>query len=154
MDNSQRKLLIEQLDKKFEKLEVLRNIEVPAKGWIHTIRTAMNMSLAQFAKRLKKTVATVNEIEKREEDKGISLKKLIEVAEALDCRFVYGFIPNNGSLSGVIEQRALQLANDIVARTSHTMTLEDQGNSDERIQNAVRERADKIKNEMPKYLWD
>ena len=39
-------------------------------------------------------------------------------------------------------------------RTSHTMQLEDQENTEQRIQTAIKEKADEIKGEMPKYLWD
>ena len=39
-------------------------------------------------------------------------------------------------------------------RTSHTMKLEDQENTQERLQKAIKDRAEKIKQEMPKYLWD
>jgi hypothetical protein len=34
------------------------------------------------------------------------------------------------------------------------MMLEDQENSKQRIEKAIRERAEEIKNEMPRYLWD
>jgi hypothetical protein len=34
------------------------------------------------------------------------------------------------------------------------MKLEDQGNNKRRIEQAIRERAASIKNEMPKILWD
>ena len=34
------------------------------------------------------------------------------------------------------------------------MKLEDQENSKERIEQAIRERAFEIKNELPKILWD
>ena len=154
MTDLNKKLIIEQLDRKFQKLSVLSDLEIPPKGWINAVRTALNMSLVQLAKRLKKTSVSVKEIEQREEEKGITLKKLTEVAEALNCRFVYGFIPKEGSLDKTIEKRALEVAADIVMRTSHTMKLEDQENSPERLQKAVKERAEKIKNEMPKYLWD
>ena len=154
MVNLNKKLIVEQLDRKLEKFAVLKDFETPSKGWIYSIRTALNMSLVQLAKRLKKTSVSVKEIEQREEEKGITLKKLVEVAEALNCRFVYGFIPKDGSLDKTIEKRAWEVASEIVMRTSHTMKLEDQENSAERIQNSIKERAEKIKNEMPKYLWD
>ncbi len=154
MTDLNRKLIIEQLDRKFPKLSVLSDLEIPPKGWINAVRTALNMSLVQLAKRLKKTSVSVKEIEQREVEKGITLKKLTEVAEALNCRFVYGFIPKEGSLDKTIEKRALEVAAEIVMRTSHTMKLEDQENSPERLQKAVKDRAEKIKNEMPKYLWD
>lgn len=149
-----KKLLIEQLDRKFVKIADLRDFEIPPKGWINAIRTGLNMSLVQLAKLLKKTSVSVKEIEQREEEKGITLKKLTEVAEALDCRFIYGFIPNEGSLEKTIEKRALEVAKEIVMRTSHSMKLEDQENTEERIKKAIQDRAKKIINEMPKYLWD
>jgi hypothetical protein len=34
------------------------------------------------------------------------------------------------------------------------MKLEDQGNTNKRIEKAIRERAEEFKNEMPKVLWD
>lgn len=39
-------------------------------------------------------------------------------------------------------------------RTSHTMKLEDQENTKERIEKAIEERMKEILNEMPKSLWD
>jgi len=154
MRDLNKKLMIEQLDRKFEKLAVLKDLEISPKAWINAIRTGLNMSLVQLAKRLKKTSVSVKEIEQREEDKGITLKKLTEVAEALNCQFVYAFIPKDGSLEKLIEKRAYKLAEEIVMRTSHSMKLEDQENSEERIRRAIEDRAGKIKAEMPKYLWD
>jgi predicted DNA-binding mobile mystery protein A len=154
MKSSNKRLLIEQLDRKFEKLSVLKEISIPPKGWIHSIRIAMNMSLSQLAKRLKKTAQTVKEIEEREDNKNITLKKIVEVAEALDFKFVYGFIPKDLSLEKLIEKRALAIAREIVLRTSHSMKLEEQENTKERLEKAILERAEKIKQEMPKYLWN
>ena len=48
-------------------------------------------------------------------------------------QLVYGFVPYDGSLDALIEKRATELATKIVMRTSNTMQLEDQGNSNERI---------------------
>ena len=154
MKNVNRKLVIEQLDRKFDTMSALRNLEPPSRGWIHAIRTAMHMSLAQLAKRLKKTSASVSEIENRERSKNITLKKLAEVGEALDLQLVYGFIPKTSSLEAIIEQRAKQIARDIVMRTSQSMKLEEQENSEARLQKAINDRARQIQMEMPKYLWD
>jgi hypothetical protein len=54
----------------------------------------------------------------------------------------------------MIEKRALEIAKVIVQRTSNTMKLEDQANSKERIQKAIKERAEEIINKTPKILWD
>jgi predicted DNA-binding mobile mystery protein A len=154
MNNLNQKLIIEQLDRKFEKLINLNDLESPSQGWIKSIRKALNMSLKQLANKLNITSVSVKETEQREQDKGITLKKLSEVAEALDCRLVYAIIPKQNSLEKIIEKRAYKFAEEIVFRTSHTMKLEDQENTPERLQKAIKNRAEKIKNEMPRYLWD
>ncbi len=149
-----KRLQIEQLDRKLQKYSVFAETDLPSKGWIYSIRTALNMSLAQLGKRLKKTAQSVKEIEQREQDKSLTIKRFIEVAEALNLRFVYGFVPKDQSLENMIEKRAFEVAKEIVMRTSHSMALEDQKNSEERLQKAIKDRTDLIKNEMPKYLWD
>jgi predicted DNA-binding mobile mystery protein A len=154
MNRLDRKLMVEQLDRKLAKLHVLKEVEVPSKGWINAIRMTLNMSLVQLAKRLKKTSVSVREIEGREQNKTITLNKLIEVGEALDLQFVYAFLPKESSIEKMIDKRAQQVAREIVMRTSHTMKLEEQENSKERLQQAIEDRADILKQEMPKHLWD
>ncbi len=154
MNNFKRKLLVEQLDKKMQEFKVFGEVHVPSSGWVNAIRTTLNMSLAQLGKRLRKTPVTVKEMEEREQKKTITLRKLIEIAEALDLRFVYGFIPKESSLEAMIERRAQKVAREIVMRTSHTMALEDQENRKERLERSINERAENLKRDLPKYLWD
>jgi len=154
MNNDNRKLMIEQLDKKLAKYAQIGKNGIPMGGWIKAIRTALNISLVQFARILRKSSPTVKGIEEREADKSITLKKLSEAADALNLDLVYGFVPRDGSLEKMIERRAHEVAKEIVMRTSHSMKLEDQENTEERLQKAIKDRADKIKNELPKYLWD
>ena len=54
----------------------------------------------------------------------------------------------------MIEKKAMELAEQIVLRTSATMNLEDQKNTMERLRIAIKDRAEEIKREMPRYLWD
>jgi DNA-binding NarL/FixJ family response regulator len=67
---------------------------------------------------------------------------------------VYGFVPKDGSLEAYINKKALALAKTIVLRTSHTMKLEDQENTSQRIEKAITERQKRLVNELPKALWD
>ena len=69
-------------------------------------------------------------------------------------KLVYALVPKDGSLEALIDRKARELATYIVERTSQTMKLEDQENSYERIQEAIEERTQVIKYEMPKQLWD
>jgi hypothetical protein len=54
----------------------------------------------------------------------------------------------------MIEERAREIAKQIVQRTDKTMQLENQQNTKKRLENAIKNRAEEIKNKMPRYLWD
>jgi predicted DNA-binding mobile mystery protein A len=112
------------------------------------------MSMEQLGKKLSITKQAVMDIEKREKKGAVTIKSMQEIAKVIDMKFVYGFVPNAGSLEQMIETRSLEIATKIVQRTSTTMKLEDQVNSKERIEKAIKERAAEIINKTPKILWD
>jgi predicted DNA-binding mobile mystery protein A len=148
------KLQFQQLNEKLAQLTVLQHVNVPPIGWIKSIRNGIGMSMEQLGKKLSITKQGVMDIEKREKEGAITIKSMQELAKALDLKFVYGFVPNSGSLAQMIETRALEIASKIVERTSTTMKLEDQANSKERVEKAIKERASEIINKTPKILWD
>jgi predicted DNA-binding mobile mystery protein A len=154
MKNLKQQLLIEQLDKKIELLHKIDKLVIPSEGWVYSIRKSLKMSLQQLGRKVGITAQSIKEIEQREKAKTISLKTLQDVANALDMKFVYGFIPKEKSIGDIIEKKANEIAEQIVSRTSKTMQLEAQENSKSRIQKAIKQRAEEIKREMPKYLWD
>ncbi|MEN9413867.1 MAG: hypothetical protein RLZ62_171 [Bacteroidota bacterium] len=147
-------LQLQQINNKMFKFALLTQVAVPPVGWIKAIRQAVGMSMQQLGNKLSISRQGVMDIERREQDGSITIKSLREVARAMDMQLVYGFVPNDGSLDALIEKRAKELATRIVLRTANTMKLEDQANSRERIREAIAERADAIKNEMPGILWD
>ncbi len=132
----------------------IRKIAPPPTGWIKAVRAALGMSLQQLGNKLSITKQSITDIERREKDGLITIKTLRDAANGLDMELVYGFVPKDGSLEALIERKAQELATQIVLRTSNTMKLEDQGNSKKRIQKAIEERTESLKNEMPKILWD
>lgn len=147
-------LQIQQLNTKMQAITSLQKLAPPPTGWLKAVRTSLGMSLQQLSKRLSITKQSMQEIEQREKDGSITLKSLREAAKALDMQLVYGFVPVDGSLEALIDRKAKELATQIVLRTSNSMKLEDQENSQQRIEKAIEERAAVIKNEMPKTLWD
>ena len=149
-----KKLIREQLDNKIAKFSELDDIVIPPQGWIYSIRQGINMSLRQLGQKLSITPQSVKEIEDREKNGTISIKVLRQVAAALNMKLVYGFIPSEKTLEGMIEKRAEELARNIVERTSVQMGLEDQKNTPERIEKAIKEKATELKNDLPKMLWD
>jgi len=148
------KLQFQQLNEKMDKLTVLQHLIMPPIGWIKAIRNGIGMSMEQLGKKLSITKQAVMDIEKREKEGAITIKSMQEIAKVIDMKFVYGFVPNAGSLEQMIETRSLEIATKIVQRTSTTMKLEDQVNSKERIEKAIKERAAEIINKTPKILWD
>lgn len=147
-------LILNQLDAKIKKINTESIIELPSIGWIKATRMALGMSQEQLGKKLQITRQSVQELEKREQEGTITLKTLKEVAKAMEIQLVYGFIPNQGSLEALVEKKASELATRIVMRTSNSMKLENQQNSDKRLQKAIKERTRILVNEMPKILWD
>lgn len=154
MKNLKQKLIIEQVDKKLKLFRELEPLSIPESGWIRTIRLALKMSLKQFAKKLNITSQSAGEIEQREAKGSITLNALKEAAFALDMKLVYGLIPKEESIEKMIEKRALEIATEIVERTSTSMKLEGQENSRSRLYSSIKNKAAQIAEEMPKYLWD
>jgi predicted DNA-binding mobile mystery protein A len=147
-----KKLSIDQLDRKIMAFSGAQ--DVPAKGWISALRTALGMSYRQLAKRLKIAPQSAQGFEKREGEGSITLKNLREIAQSLDMKLVYAFVPKSGSIDKMIKDQALAVARKIVMRADTTMKLEDQGIAEERREQAILELAEEIQREIPRYLWD
>lgn len=151
---NKRKLLIEHLDQKLKPFQKTEMVLVPTKGWINAIRTALNMTMDQLGSKLKITRQGVKSIEEREAKGSISINSLREIGEVLDLKFVYGFVPKDGTLDNLITVKAEKLARKIVLRTNQNMILENQGIGDEKIESTIKELAYEIKREIRKSLWD
>lgn len=151
---NKRTIIRNQLDDKMLLLQNAAELIPPGSGWIHAIRYGINMSLRQLAQRLSITPQSVKEIEEREKQGTVSLMVLKRVAEALDMKFVYGFIPKEQSLERMIEKKAAEMAEKLVSKASIHMGLEDQGLSEDRLKRAVDQKAREFKEKVPKMLWD
>lgn len=151
---NKKKLLIEQLDQKLGHFQKAELILVPDRGWINTIRTTLNMTMAQLGAKLQITRQGVKKIEESEAKGTITINSLKEAGEALDLKFVYGFVPKDGTIDNLIDSKAKILARKIVLRTNQNMKLEDQGIGDEKINDSIMDLANEIKREMRKSLWD
>ena len=149
-----KKLLIEQLDRKLEPFQKAEQVLVPNKGWVNTIRIALNMTMAQLGNKLNITRQGVKKIEESEAKGAISINSLKEIGEILDLKFVYGFVPKEGSIDNLVRLKAENLARKIVQRTNQSMKLEGQGISNKKINESVKDLANDIKREMRKSLWD
>ena len=149
-----RLIVRKQLDSKLVSMQPAAEVITPASGWIYAFRYALNMSLRQLGQKLSITPQGVKDIEEREKSGTVSLKVLRQVASALNMKFFYGFMPEDGTLEAMIEKRAVLLAEKIVERSSIQMSLEDQTDSEESLKVAIAEMAIEFKKDLPKLLWD
>jgi len=147
-------LILDHVNAKIAQLKKAEDLVIPPAGWIYSIRQALGMSMRQLGNRMGITPQSVKEIEEREKNGTVTLKVLRQFGQSLNLKLVYGFIPSEGSLEKIIERRAWELAKEIVTRTSASMKLEDQENKPDRLKKAVREKAEEIKFQMPKYFWE
>ncbi len=133
MDWSLRKLTARQIDKQ---VKPLMNFIVPKTGWIKTIRMALGINNRQLAERMGVTSERIVKIEADELESKLTMATLEKAAEAMNCKFVYGFLPND-KLDKLIEKAARDKAKTKMSRISHSMTLEDQKLEDKELKEQV-----------------
>ena len=149
-----KKLLVQQIDKKIAPFQEVNNVVVPNVGWISAIRNALNMTMAQLGDKLSMTRQGVKYHEESEVKGSISLNTLRDIGEAMDLKLVYGFVPKDGTIENLIDKKARALAETIVQRTNQNMLLEDQGIYNSKLESNIEELAEELKREMSKSLWD
>jgi len=151
---NKKQLALKQLDRKLAPFIGTEKVETPSEGWIKIIRNSLNMTLEQLGKKLNMTKTGVKNLEEREASRTITIQYLNDVALALDMKFVYGFVPRHGSFEKLIEIKAKDLAQKIVLRTNHNMSLENQAIDNTQLNEAIEELASEIKREVRKTIWD
>lgn len=154
MDKQNQRLILKQVDRKISILASVDTFDVPKEGWVYSIRSALRMTLKQLGKRIGISPQSVKDMEKREKLGTVTLKTLKEFAGSMDMDFIYGFVPREKTLQNLIKKRALEVATEIIERTNLTMKLEAQEVSEQRLEEAIQERAQKFQEEMPGFLWD
>jgi predicted DNA-binding mobile mystery protein A len=140
-------------------VELLRNLSVlktnnrPALGWVRSIRGALGMSGRQLAARLGVKPPRITEIEKAELTGQVTVQLLQKVAEALDCKLVYGFVPKT-SLEESLRRQAIEIANRNLSKVSHTMRLEDQELPPDEVKKMSEQKVEEWVRNPPRWLWD
>ena len=128
------------------------NIQVPAEGWIRTVRKALGMSGAQLAGRMGVTRARIAQVEQAELEGGVTLKSMQATAEAMGCRFAYAFVPPD-TIEKLIIAQARKKAQAIVATAGKHMAPEDQTVTDSRTRQEVTRLTNELMYEMPSDFW-
>jgi len=147
MKSSKVQFFLDETQDKLNPFFVLKSETKPDNGWVNAIRVSIKMSLRQLGERLHITPQGVKDLEKREKEGAITINTLKEVGRVLDMDLVYGFISRHNSLEDMIEERAREIAEEVILKTS-------QEGSDKDIKKAIQQKTYEISSIMPSYLWD
>lgn len=113
------------LDNRFRKLPTPTAFVIPKQGWIKSIRESLGMSANDLGTRLGITRQSVLTLETSESEGRAGMASLKRAAEAMDCSFVYAFIPNS-SLEEFVSKQIEKVVTEKIKNVSHTMKLEGQ----------------------------
>lgn len=146
----EQKLITKQVSRR---LEEIREISTKTKGissWIDYVRIGLGMTLSQLASKVGVTQSTLSTSIKMEKEGRITLNKLKEIADAMECDLVYEFVPRK-KIEDLILEQALKKTSLLMEEAETHMALEDQKvnlDKNERLQELATERL------YSKYLWD
>jgi predicted DNA-binding mobile mystery protein A len=83
---------------------------VPKQGWVREIRDALGISQSQLAARAGIARATVQQMERAEGRRRITLASLDRLAQAMECQVAFAIVPKSGTLQDVRARQALARA--------------------------------------------
>lgn len=87
---------------------------VPRAGWVREIRTALGLSQSQLAARAGLSRATVQQMERAEAERRITIASLDKLAAAMDCRVAIAILPKGGTLEDVRRRQAAMKAEHLL----------------------------------------
>jgi predicted DNA-binding mobile mystery protein A len=146
----EQKLITKQISRRLEELREVAHATSGVASWIDYVRSGLGIGLTQLAHRLEVAQSSISESIKSEKEGRITLQKLKQIADAMDCDLVYGFVPRK-RLEDIMLDQAIKKTQQLMNETETHMELEDQKvqrDKNERLQELAQERL------YSKYLWD
>ena len=135
-------------------VEQIGSLQTPSEGWLTTMRKALGMSVPQLARRAGVTKAAIYQAERKERERGITIRQMEKLADSLDGRFVYAIVPAHGDIRDRLRVQARAKAERIVRRASSHMALEKQSLTNEQIVQEMERLANRLVDDMPSDFWD
>ena len=145
--------ILKQLDEQLLSVKQNKGYKLPRYGWVRTIRKALGMTIKQLSSRLNVDPSRVVKIEVSEIEGTVTLKTLKAVAEMLECKLVYSFVPKD-SLQKTIKKRAHDIATLHIKNISHNMDMENQSVDQNWLKDQKIELEHQLLNKSWKHLWN
>ncbi len=152
MNASQAALARKQLERRLAPLREM-TLVAPPRGWIKAIRESLGMTARQLAARMGVAPSRIPVIEKAEVTGSTTLRTLRQAAAAMNCAFVYAFVPIE-PLDEVLRERAMHKVRKDVSRLDHTMRLENQALLSSDLDAEQERTIDLILSGSLRGLWD
>lgn len=153
MQHDERMMARRQIDERLKNLGAAEGLVRPPRGWVKAIREALGITTRQLAGRIGVAQSRVVAMEKAEGTGSITINSLERAAHALDCRLVYVLAPRI-PLEQMVEEKALALARERLARTEHSMALEGQRVTYRENEARIRDLARKLSETAGSKLWE
>ncbi len=118
-------LALNQIEKRLKRLRMVLGDAQVSPGWIYFMRHALGLTLEKLGLRANLSKASIQQAETREMQGRITLATLKKLAHAMDCEFIYAFVPNR-ELKAFLFERAYKKAEGIIKNADVHMTLENQ----------------------------
>lgn len=87
---------------------------IPRRGWVRGIRDALGISQSQLAARAGVSRATVQQMERAEARRRITLASLDRLAQAMGCQVAFAIVPKGGTLDDVRRRQAFARADELL----------------------------------------
>ncbi|MEK6555429.1 MAG: mobile mystery protein A [Bdellovibrionota bacterium] len=116
-------LALKQIEARFKGFN--HNLFKVEQGWIRQTREALGMTLSKLGKVCGVSTPTISQAERREADGKVTVETLKKTAEAMNCEFIYMFVPKS-EMTAFIEEKAYEKAKRILMNADLHMSLEDQ----------------------------
>lgn len=147
---SEQKIVSRQVSRRLEEIRSFKTVVKGIDSWIDYVRLGLGMSLSQLASRVGVAQSSLSGSIKLEKEGRISIGKLKEIAESMDCELVYGFVPKQ-KIEDIMRDQARKKTLSLMNEAETHMSLEDQKvtlDKNERLKDLVEEKI------YSKYLWD
>lgn len=131
-------LAIAQVNRRTKTLRRMVKEATVRPGWIAYMRRSLNMTLKQLASRAGLSLPTIAQAERGEAAGRATLSTLKKMAQAMDCEFIYAFVPR-ADIEEIMRQAAREKAKRTLATANVHMTLEDQ-----RVEQSFKERVERL----------
>lgn len=143
------------IEKKLRPWVALRTDTVPRSGWLKAVRGALGVSTRQLAERVGVEQSNITRLEEREASGKVTLERLAKTAQAMNCKLVYAIVPDDrfATLEAIIDERAKELAQQLVRTAEHSMRLEKQGSHDDDVARDIDGLASQLKSKMDSRIW-